>query len=193
MSAKLYFHYGCVTAGKSTALLQVARNYSDRGLRATILVPEVACAHGVVRSRIGIEAPAVSLAPSTSAIDAVDISDGSGPSAVLVDEAQFLTPSQVGQFARLVDDLDVPVLCYGLRVDFRGMMFDGSVALLATADKIVEIRTICARCSRRKATMHLKVGADGRAVHDGAVVDVAATYLPVCRPCWRDEMVMEVR
>lgn len=190
MSAKLYFHYGCVSAGKSTALLQVARNYSDRGLRATILAPEVACASGVVRSRIGIEARATSLPFADDVFEVVGRRYVAGLSAVLVDEAQFLTAAQVRQFAeQVVDGLGVPVLCYGIRVDFRGDLFDGSRALLAVADKIIEIRTICAslECAR-KATMNLKVDEDRRAVRGGSVVDIAATYLPVCRRCWHEAM-----
>lgn len=180
VSAKLYFHYGCVTAGKSTALLQVARNYSDRGLRAVILVPEVVCATGVVRSRIGIEAPAISV-PSNRDVFSVLMTI---PAAVLVDEAQFLTVQQVSQLVTVVDEHDIPVLCYGLRTDFRGDLFAGSSALLAAADKIVEIRTICTRC-RRKATMNLKVDERGDSVRGGLTVDVAGSYLPVCRSHWR--------
>ena len=187
MSAKLYFHYGCVSAGKSTALLQVAHNYSDCGLRAAILVPEVARDSDVVRSRIGIEAPAITLSTSTSIIDVIGGQEDR-PSAVLVDEAQFLTEEQVHQLTAIVDGICVPILCYGLRVDFRGVPFTGSSALLALADKIVEIRTICAVCCSRKATMHLKVDTDGCALRGGQAVDVAAMYRPVCRRCWRNGM-----
>ncbi|MEY8841236.1 thymidine kinase, partial [Cribrihabitans sp. XS_ASV171] len=144
---------------------------------------------GRIASRIGIGAEADSFAEDDDVFAMIVGRLNQGPVAcVFVDEAQFLTEAQVWQLARAVDDLDVPVLCYGLRVDFRGRLFPGSAALLALADEMREVRTIC-RCGR-KATMVIRLDAEGCAMREGAQVQIGGneTYLSLCRRHWREAM-----
>ena len=189
--AKLYFHFSTMNAGKSTALLQASYNYRERGMAPLLLTARLDDRAGVGRiaSRIGIAEPA-ELFDGTSDLHAV-VSDrlAAGPVAcVFLDEAQFLTADQVWQLARVVDDLGVPVMCYGLRVDFRGALFPGSAALLALADEMREVRTIC-HCGK-KATMVVRRGPDGRAIREGAQVQIGGneTYESLCRRHWRAEV-----
>jgi len=189
--AKLYFHFSTMNAGKSTALLQASYNYRERGMATLLLTARLDDRAGVGRiaSRIGIAEPA-ELFDGTSDLHAV-VSDrlAAGPVAcVFLDEAQFLTADQVWQLARVVDDLGVPVMCYGLRVDFRGALFPGSAALLALADEMREVRTIC-HCGK-KATMVVRRGPDGRAIREGAQVQIGGneTYESLCRRHWRAEV-----
>ena len=189
--AKLYFHYSTMNAGKSTALLQASYNYRERGMATLLLTARLDDRAGVGRiaSRIGIAEPA-DLFDASSDLHAV-VSDrlAAGPVAcVFLDEAQFLTADQVWQLARVVDDLCVPVMCYGLRVDFRGALFPGSAALLALADEMREVRTIC-HCGK-KATMVVRRGPDGRAIREGAQVQIGGneTYESLCRRHWRAEV-----
>jgi thymidine kinase len=142
---------------------------------------------GRIASRIGIGEPADTFNPDEDMFAKVSARLALGPAAcVFIDEAQFLTRDQVWQLARVVDDLGVPVMCYGLRVDFRGELFAGSAALLALADEMREVRTICA-CGR-KATMVVRKGPDGRALKDGAQVLIGGneTYVSMCRRHWRE-------
>lgn len=186
--AKLYFHYSTMNAGKSTALLQASHNYREGGM-ATYLVTaqfDNRAGEGRIASRIGIAEPADTFAPTDDMFEKIKHRQDSGPIAcVFIDEAQFLTRGQVWQLARAVDDLGVPVMCYGLRVDFRGELFPGSAALLAWADEMREVRTICA-CGR-KATMVVRKGPDGRALQDGEQVQIGGneTYVSMCRRHWR--------
>ncbi|PPB79875.1 thymidine kinase [Albidovulum inexpectatum] len=189
--AKLYFHYSTMNAGKSTLLLQASHNYRERGMQTYLLTAQLDDRAGLGRiaSRIGIGEEADTYAPDTDLFDRIRERLARGPVAcVFVDEAQFLTPDQVWQLARAVDDLDVPVMCYGLRVDFRGELFPGSAALLALADEMREVRTIC-HCGR-KATMVVRRGPDGRAMRDGAQVQIGGneTYVSLCRRHWREEI-----
>lgn len=183
--AKLYFHYSTMNAGKSTLLLQAAHNYRERGMQVLLLTAALdhRAGAGVIGSRIGLSAPALTF-DGDSDLFAV-IAAHPGTACVFVDEAQFLTPGQVWQLARAADDLAVPVMCYGLRVDFRGELFPGSQALLALADDLREVRTIC-HCGR-KATMVVRQGADGRALREGAQVQIGGneTYVSLCRRHWR--------
>ncbi len=186
--AKLYFHYSTMNAGKSTLLLQAAHNYRERGMRTLLLTAALddRAGPGVIASRIGISEPATSFAPDT---DLFALIAAAGPQAcVFVDEAQFLTRTQAWQLARVADDLSLPVMCYGLRVDFRGNLFPGSAALLAWADDLREVRTIC-HCGR-KATMVVRQDEQGRALHDGAQVQIGGneTYVSLCRRHWREMM-----
>jgi thymidine kinase len=186
--AKLYFHYSTMNAGKSTLLLQAAHNYMERGMVPFLLTAALDQRAGVgqIASRIGITMGAQVFDDRTDLFDVVQNRLADGPVAcVFIDEAQFLTPAQVWQLARAVDDLCVPVMCYGLRVDFRGELFPGSAALLALADEMREVRTIC-HCGK-KATMVVRLGSDGRALKDGAQVQIGGneSYVSLCRVHWR--------
>jgi thymidine kinase len=187
--AKLYFHYSTMNAGKSTALLQASHNYREGGMATYLLTAQfdTRAGEGRIASRIGIGEPADTFNPDEDMFAKVSARLALGPAAcVFIDEAQFLTRDQVWQLARVVDDLGVPVMCYGLRVDFRGELFAGSAALLALADEMREVRTICA-CGR-KATMVVRKGPDGRALKDGAQVLIGGneTYVSLCRRHWRE-------
>lgn len=189
--AKLYFHYSTMNAGKSTLLLQASHNYRERGMQTYLLTAQLddRAGRGRIASRIGIGQEADTYAPDTDLFERIGARLAQGPVAcVFVDEAQFLTPDQVWQLARAVDDLGMPVMCYGLRVDFRGELFPGSAALLALADEMREVRTIC-HCGR-KATMVVRRGPDGRAVRDGAQIQIGGneTYVSLCRRHWREEI-----
>jgi thymidine kinase len=182
--AKLYFYYSAMNAGKSTVLLQSSYNYQERGMRTLVFVPAIDSRSGLVRvrSRIGLEAPAEVLAPTDNLLNRVRHEHTIDPIAcVLIDEAQFLTRAQVEQLSDVADVLEIPVLCYGLRTDFQGQLFPGSGALLALADDLVELKTIC-HCGR-KATMNLRLAADGRAVREGAQIEIGGNerYVAMCR------------
>ncbi|MEL6745350.1 MAG: thymidine kinase [Pseudomonadota bacterium] len=194
--AKLYFHYSTMNAGKSTLLLQASYNYIERGMATYLLTANFDDRAGVgkIGSRIGIEAEADTYTQRDDLFAKIEARLASGPCAcVLVDEAQWMTRDQVWQLARAVDDLGVPVMCYGLRVDFRGELFPGSAALLALADEMREVRTIC-HCGR-KATMVIRVGPDGKAVQDGAQIEVGGNdrYVSLCRRHFREAVGDEMR
>lgn len=185
--AKLYFHYSTMNAGKSTLLLQASYNYRERGMATLLLTAALddRAGKGMIASRIGIGVEALTFGPRTDMF-ALIAAEGADCACVFVDEAQFLTRPQVWQLARVADDLGIPVMCYGLRVDFRGDLFPGSAALLALADDLREVRTIC-HCGR-KATMVIRRGGDGRAITEGAQVQVGGneTYVSLCRRHWRE-------
>lgn len=185
--AKLYFHYSTMNAGKSTLLLQASYNYRERGMQTLLLTAALdsRAGHGRIASRIGIGDDALTFDADTDMFALIE-GRGTGCACVFVDEAQFLTPAQVWQLARVADDLHVPVMCYGLRVDFRGELFPGSAALLALADDLREVRTIC-HCGR-KATMVIRRDEGGRAITEGAQVQVGGneTYVSLCRRHWRE-------
>lgn len=187
--AKLYFHYSTMNAGKSTLLLQASYNYRERGMQTYILTAAVdgRAGKGIVASRIGIDAAADLFDTESDLFEMLDRRKRQGPVAcIFVDEAQFLTRDQVWQLARAVDDLNVPVMCYGLRVDFRGELFPGSAALLALADEMREARTICF-CGK-KATMVVRQDDNGNALTDGEQVQIGGneTYVSLCRRHWRE-------
>jgi thymidine kinase len=183
--AKLYFYYSAMNAGKTTSLLQSAHNYRERGMRTLILTPQLDNRHGsgVVASRIGLRAEGrvFRAGDDIEAMVAADIAAQGGLHCVLVDEAQFLSKRQVWQLTEVVDRLNVPVLAFGLRTDFRGELFEGSQYLLAWADSFSEIKTICH--SGRKATMVVRVDDNGRAVTDGPQVEIGGNerYVSVSR------------
>lgn len=182
--AKLYFYYSSMNAGKSTALLQSSFNYRERGMETMIWtagIDDRYRAHHVT-SRIGLDAAAHGFEGGTDIEAAVVAQHAATPLAcVMVDEAQFLTRAQVLQLARICDRRGIPVLCYGLRTDFRGELFEGSAALLALADTLTEIKTIC-DCGR-KAIMNLRVDAGGRALVDGDQNQIGGNdrYIALCR------------
>jgi thymidine kinase len=183
--AKLYFYYSAMNAGKTTTLLQSAHNYRERGMRVAILTPRLddRAGAGVVASRIGLrsEATAFERADDLETWIRRDIAAHGRLDCVLVDEAQFLTRSQVWQLSEVVDALRIPVLCYGLRTDFRGELFEGSQYLLAWADELTEIKTICH--TGKKATMTVRVNAQGHAVQNGPQVEIGGNerYVSVSR------------
>ena len=187
--AKLYFHFSTMNAGKSTLLLQASYNYIERGMQTYLLTANFddRAGKGRIASRIGIDAEADTWAGLSDLYAMIETRLAEGPVAcVLLDEAQWLSREQVWQLARAVDDLNVPVMAYGLRVDFRGELFPGSAALLALADKLREVRTIC-YCGR-KATMVIRVGEDGTALSEGAQVEVGGNdrYISLCRRHFRE-------
>jgi thymidine kinase len=183
--AKLYFYYSAMNAGKTTTLLQSAYNYRERGMRALILTPQLdtRAGEGVVASRIGLRADAQRFTRSDDllALAEADIALHGKLDCVLVDEAQFLSKAQVWQLSDVVDALRIPVLAYGLRTDFRGELFEGSQYLLAWADNLIEIKTICH--TGKKATMVVRVDERGRAVTDGPQVEIGGNerYVSVSR------------
>jgi len=183
--AKLYFYYSAMNAGKTTTLLQSAHNYRERGMRTLILTPKLdhRAGSGVVASRIGLRADGRTFDRGTELQQLIerDIQAEGALHCVLVDEAQFLNRGQVWQLSEVVDRLRIPVLCYGLRTDFRGELFEGSQFLLAWADELEEIKTICH--SGSKATMTVRVDAQGHAVQDGPQVEIGGNerYVSVSR------------
>jgi thymidine kinase len=186
--AKLYFSYAAMNAGKSTLLLQAAYNYRERGMRALLYTSALYAEDGMglIRSRIGIAEPALLYDQQDDLYQSVrDNEEESKLDCVLVDEAQFLTRDQVWQLARVADRLRIPVMCYGLRTDFRGELFPGSRELLAIADTLREIRTICT-CGA-KATMVVRQDINGRVLTDGDQVSIEkSVYLSLCREHWEE-------
>ncbi|MCB1601742.1 MAG: thymidine kinase [Xanthomonadales bacterium] len=183
--AKLYFYYSAMNAGKTTVLLQSAHNYTERGMRTRIYTPRIDNRFGVgqVRSRIGLVAEGHVFDREDDLLQRAqaDIAEHGALHCVLVDEAQFLSKAQVWQLTDIVDKLNIPVLAYGLRTDFQGELFEGSQYLLAWADSISEIKTICH--TGRKATMVVRVDDNGRAVTQGAQVEIGGNerYVSVSR------------
>ncbi len=189
--AKLYFYYSAMNAGKSTVLLQSSYNYHERGMRTLLFVPAIDTRAGLgrIKSRIGLEADALPLPADENIFEHVKAAHAAQPVAcVLVDEAQFLTRAQVEQLTDITDTLHIPVLCYGLRTDFQAQLFPGSAALLALADNLTELKTIC-HCGR-KATMNLRVGPDGRGVKEGAQVEIGGNdrYVAMCRRHFKEAL-----
>ncbi len=183
--AKLYFYYSAMNAGKTTMLLQSAHNYHERGMRTLILTPRLDDRYGVgvVQSRIGLKSNALVFSSTDDLLELVqsNIHELGPISCLLVDEAQFLKKAQVWQLTDIVDKLDVPVLAYGLRTDFRGELFEGSQYLLAWCDSMVELKTICH--TGRKATMVVRVDDAGHALTEGAQVEIGGNerYVSVSR------------
>lgn len=194
--AKLYFYYSAMNAGKSTVLLQSSYNYRERGMRTLLFAPAVDTRFGSgrIESRIGLSSGAISLAIGDNLLTRVRTDHTKEPVAcVLIDEAQFLTPEQVWQASEVADKLDIPVLCYGLRTDFQARLFPGSGALLGMADTLTELKTIC-HCGR-KATMNLRVDAQGRGVREGAQVEIGGNdrYLAVCRRHFKEALEITIQ
>jgi thymidine kinase len=182
--AKLYFYYAAMNAGKSTTLIQADFNYRERGMETMLWT----AAHddrsgaGVIGSRVALSAPAHMYKADVDLFEAVaDEHKRRRLDCILVDEAQFLTRDQVLQLCRISDEVGIPVLCYGLRTDFQANLFEGSAALLALADSLVELKAVC-ECGR-KATMNLRVDADGHAVAAGAQTEIGGNdrYVALCR------------
>ncbi len=182
--AKLYFNYSTMNAGKSTTLLQSSFNYQERGMRPFLFTAALDDRYGVgkIASRIGLQADASLFTPQTDLLKAVEEELETGPvDCVMVDEAQFLTRDQVFQLTEITDKLKIPVLAYGLRTDFQGNLFEGSQYLLAWADELRELKTIC-HCGK-KATMVIRVDADGKPAKEGAQKEIGGNdrYIALCR------------
>ena len=187
--AKLYFNYSTMNAGKSTVLLQASHNYIERGMQTYLLTAQFdnRAGEGMIASRIGIGEKADTFSADDDLFAKITARLQQGPCAcVFIDESQFLSDAQVWQLARAVDDLNVPIMCFGLRVDFQGKLFPGSAALLALADEMREVRTIC-HCGK-KATMVVRKDANGRVLTDGDQVSIGGNdrYVSLCRKHWRE-------
>ncbi|AFM40520.1 thymidine kinase [Desulfosporosinus acidiphilus SJ4] len=181
--AQLYFRYATMGSGKTADLLKIAYNYTEQEKKVLIFTPAIDTRFGVgrVTSRMGISKPAITIDPKT---DIFDLVQREMPDCVLCDEGNFLTRGNVLEFCRVVDELDIPVIIYGLKNDFQNNLFEGSEALLIYADKIEEVKTVCWYCNR-KATMVLRFK-DGVPIFEGQQIEVGGneSYLPVCRRCW---------
>jgi thymidine kinase len=183
--AKLYFYYSAMNAGKSTILLQSAYNYTERGMDTLLYAPSIDTRFGTGRisSRIGLTASAISFDQSFDLFNHTRLEKDKNPkiSCVLIDEAQFLTKEQVHEATKIVDILDIPVLAYGIRSDFQGEPFVGSLYLLIWADNLIELKTICF-CGK-KAIMNARMDAEGRFVKQGSQVLIGDndTYTAMCR------------
>jgi thymidine kinase len=180
--AKLYFYYAAMNAGKSTTLLQSAHNYEERGLEVLLFTPKLDNRYGIgkITSRIGLEREAQIFDRTTDLLTEVfRVHQEKDLDCILVDEAQFCTQTQVLQLTLICDKLDIPVLAYGLRTDFQGEPFEGSRYLLAWAEELAEIKTVCS--SGKKATMNARLTADGERIWEGAQVDIGHHYLAMSR------------
>ena len=182
--AKLYFYYSAMNAGKTTTLLQSSHNYAERGMTALLLKPLIDDREGmnVIRSRIGLEAEAKNFEKDDNLLQTIEVQHKTKSlNCVLVDEAQFLTRDQVIQLGNVVDRLEIPVLCYGLRTDFLGELFEGSRSLLAWADELREIKTVC-HCGK-KAIMTVRLNEEGKPLQAGEQVQIGGneSYVSMCR------------
>lgn len=189
--AQHYFYYSAMNAGKSTALLQSSYNYQERGMRTVVYTAEIDDRFGAgkVSSRIGLSSPAKLFNQASNLFAEISAENAREPvNCVLVDECQFLTREQVYALSDVVDNLDIPVLCYGLRTDFRGELFGGSQYLLALSDKLVELKTICF-CGR-KASMVLRLDQEGRPYNEGEQVVIGGNerYVSVCRKHYKEAL-----
>ena len=187
--AKVHFFYSTMNAGKSTALLQSNYNYNERGMETLLLTPKVdAVANkSMVHSRIGLEAPAIVVDLEMNIFDYVsNLVKERSIACVLADEAQFFSKDQVRQLCQVSDILNIPAMCYGIRTDFRGELFEGSAELLALADNLIELKTVC-DCGR-KATMVVRLDPNGNIVKDGAKIQIGGndSYKVYCRKHFRE-------
>ena len=195
--AKLYFNYATMNAGKSTLLLQASYNYQERGMRTVLLnasLDDRAGSAGRIGSRIGLSSDSTAFHPDDNLFEIIKADQENGDIAcVFVDEANFMTEAQAWQLSKIVDELKIPVMAYGLRTDFKGELFPGSKVLLAISDEMREVRTIC-ECGR-KATMVVRIDGDGNVVQDGAQIQVGGneSYVSYCRVHWKKAIGHEVR
>ncbi|MDA9661182.1 thymidine kinase [Gammaproteobacteria bacterium] len=190
--AKLYFNYSSMNAGKSTMLLQSNHNYLERGMKPQIYTSDLDNRYGSgeIVSRIGLKAKSNTFNTKTDIYkDILNKNNNEHVDCVLVDEAQFLTESQVEQLGRIVDELNIPVLAFGIRTDFQGKLFEGSKFLLAWADNLKEIKTVC-HCGR-KATMVLRVDDEGNIMADGSQIEIGGEerYVSVCRKHFKEKKI----
>lgn len=189
--AKLYFYYASMNAGKSSNLLQAAFNYGERGMKVMLWTAAIdnRPGFGAISSRIGLNADAHRFHDETDVYAAVMEDHAENELAcVLIDEAQFLSETQVLQCAKIADEAGIPVLCYGLRTDFQGNLFPGSAKLLGLADSLVELKAVC-ECGR-KATMNLRIDESGKAIAAGAQTEIGGneSYIALCRKHFRERL-----
>jgi thymidine kinase len=190
--AKLYFNYSSMNAGKSTMLLQANHNYMERGMNPVIYTSNLDSrfGKGEIVSRIGLKSKSNTFDVKTDIYnDILTFKENNLIDCVLIDEAQFLTKNQVDQLGKIVDELDIPVLAFGIRTDFQGNLFEGSKYLLAWADNLKEIKTVC-HCGR-KATMVLRVDDEGSIVSDGSQIEIGGEerYVSVCRKHFKEKKI----
>lgn len=181
--AQLYFRYSTMNAGKSTEVLKIAHNYEEQNKQVLLFTPSIddRYGRGKITSRMGFQREAIIIGQDT---DMIEIAREKRPHCILVDEGQFLTRAQVIALTRIVDELNIPVIVYGLKNDYRNQLFSGSEALLLLADKIEEVKTVCWYCEK-KATMLLKFK-DGQPVNEGPQIEIGGNdkYVSVCRKCY---------
>ena len=187
--AKLHFFYSTMNAGKSTALLQSNHNYLESDLNTVLFLPEAIAKKSSKKiiSRIGLEAEAISVDKQFNFFDHMKDLNDQSINCVFVDEVQFLERKQIHQLGKIADELNIPVMCYGIRTDFQGKLFTGSSELLAIADNLNELKTICSECDK-KATMVVRIGDDGEVILEGEKILVGGNdiYKTVCRKHFRD-------
>ncbi len=187
--AKLHFFYSTMNAGKSTALLQSNHNYLESDLNTVLFLPEAIAKKSSKKiiSRIGLEAEAISVDKQFNFFDHMKDLNYQSINCVFVDEVQFLEKKQIHQLGKIADELNIPVMCYGIRTDFQGKLFTGSSELLAIADNLNELKTICSECDK-KATMVVRIGDDGEVILEGEKILVGGNdiYKTVCRKHFRD-------
>ncbi len=189
--AKLHFYYSAMNAGKTTTLLQSSYNYRERGLKTLLFKPQIDTRDikGNIASRIGLKSDALEFDENFNLFDYLETytKQQDKPACILVDEAQFLNKNQVLQLTQIVDKMHIPVLCYGLRTDFMGEPFEGSLYLLALAEELSEIKTIC-HCGR-KATMNIRIDEKGKPVRQGEQVEIGGNdrYISTCRKHFYDD------
>jgi thymidine kinase len=189
--AKLYFSYSTMNAGKSTVLLQASHNYGERGMKTMLFTAELdnRSKVGNISSRIGLSEKASTFNNDDNLFSSVEERLSTDKiSCVFVDEAQFLTEKQVWELSDVVEILNIPVMCFGLRTDFQGKLFEGSSSLLAIADELKEIKTIC-HCGK-KANMVVRVDSNGKVLKEGAQIEIGGNekYISLCRKHWKNEM-----
>ena len=189
--AKMYFYYSSMNAGKSTALLQSSYNYRERGMNTLVMAPQLDDRYGVgkVTSRIGLESEAVTFRSEENLLDIINAKIEDAPlHCVLIDEAQFLTKDQVFQLGEITDELNIPVLAYGLRTDFQGEPFEGSKYLLAWSDNLKELKAIC-HCGS-KATMVVRMDQEGNPVRQGSQIEIGGNdrYVSMCRRHFKEHL-----
>lgn len=190
--AQLYFHYAAMNAGKSLDLLKSAQNYTDRGMGVLLMKPAIDTRDNGITSRIGLAREANLITPDMDVLEFYKWACSQKDiHCVFIDEAQFLKQEQVFQLCRIVDIYGTPVMCYGLRTDFRGELFEGSKALLSCADKLEELKAVC-HCGR-KATMTARIREDGSPVTDGEQVEIGGndSYTSLCRKHWCELVCIE--
>ena len=186
--AKIHFFYSTMNAGKSTSLLQSNHNYLENNLETLLFLPKenISFNEGKIVSRIGIDAKAIEVNSKFNFYDYVNTVEHKNLSCILIDESQFLSKNQVGQLGSIADNLNIPVMCYGIRTDFRGELFEGSAALLAIADNLKELKTICSMCEK-KATMVVRLNQAGEVVLEGEKIVIGGNdiYKTLCRKHFR--------
>jgi len=187
--AKLYFKYGAMGSSKTAQALITKYNYEERGLKVWLLKPSTDVRDGAltIMSRIGLSAEALPISPNMNILDLFP--DNTDVNVVIVDECQFLSPVQIEQLRELVDEKNIPVMCFGLRTDFLTKLFPGSCRLLELADEITEIKTMCA-CGK-KATVNARIDGNGHVVTEGAQVFLGGndSYIAMCHKCWKHSII----